>query len=214
MARPATDEEMMRRCFHLAAQSAREGGYPYAAVIARKGHAIAEGTNRVSQERDVTRHAELVALTKAQTRLARTSLDDCTLYANIEPCALCCYAIRETRIARVVFGLSSPVMGGHSRWDVLGDELLSSRMPEVFPPPPEILAGFLSDEADASLRRSSPIFWAFARSRGLLRRGDDLPRLDPDPDRRPKRPRGGARETAMRLLRTNLFDRFGRGGSR
>jgi len=69
----------------------------------------------VSQDRDVTRHAEAVALTEAQRTLGCTSLDDCTLYANVEPCALCSYAIREARIGRVVYGVSSPVMGGHPR---------------------------------------------------------------------------------------------------
>ena len=136
--------------------------------MTNKGRTIVETTNRVSYERDVTRHAEIVAISEAQRRLGCTSLDDCTLYANVEPCALCSYAIRETRISRVVFGLSSPVMGGHSRWNILGDPTLSAAMPEVFAPPPDVCANFLSDEADAALRRASPILWAVTRSRGLF----------------------------------------------
>jgi len=206
----AADERMMRCCFELAARSAREGGYPFAAIVVREGRAIAEATNRVSQERDVTRHAESVALTEGQKTLGCTSLDDCTLYAIAEPCALCSYAIREARIARVVFGLSSPVMGGYSRWNILGDALLSSRMPEVFAPPPDIVADFLSDEAAAAFRRSAPMAWAYVRSRGLFCYGDDL---DPVPVRAQKRSRHTLAENAMRLLRLQLFDRFGRGGA-
>ncbi len=54
---PATlvsDEQTMRRCFALAALSARDGGYPFAAIVTKKGITIAEATNRVSQDRDVT----------------------------------------------------------------------------------------------------------------------------------------------------------------
>ncbi len=204
------DEQTMRRCFTLAARSAREGGYPFAAIVTQKTTTIAEAINRVSQDRDVTRHAEAVALTEAQRTLGCTSLDDCTLYANVEPCALCSYAIRETRVARVVYGLSSPVMGGHSRWDILGDELLSSRMPEVFAPPPEIVAHFMSDEAAVAFRRAAPMAWADVRSRECFRCGEDLRGRRPDLERGRKRRRRGATEKAMRFLRLRVFDRFGR----
>ena len=210
LTRPASDEQTMRRCFDVAARSAREGGYPFAAIVTKKGSTIVEATNRVSQDRDVTRHAEAVALTEAQRTLKCTSLDDCTLYANVEPCALCSYAIREARIARVVYGLSSPVMGGHSRWDILSDELLSSKMPEIFAPPPEIVAHFMSGEAAAAFRRAAPAAWAYVRSRECFRCGDDLRRPWPDPERERKRRRRRATEKAMRLLRLQLFDRFGR----
>jgi len=204
LTRLARDEQTMRRCFTLAAQSARDGGYPFAAIVTKKGRTIVEATNRVSQDRDVMRHAEAVALTEAQRTLACISLDDCTLYANVEPCALCSYAIREARIARVVYGLSSPIMGGHSRWNILDDEVLSSRMREVFAPPPEIVADFLSDEAAVAFRRAAPAAWAYVRSRRCFGCGDD-----PARERRPRR--HGAAEKVMRL---QVFDRFGRGGAR
>ena len=55
---------------------------------------IAESINRVKQGKDVTRHAEVVAISGAQKALATTSLDDCEIYVNAEPCAFCAYAIR------------------------------------------------------------------------------------------------------------------------
>jgi tRNA(Arg) A34 adenosine deaminase TadA len=108
------DEEMMNRCIALSSDSAQQGEYPYAAVISRKDHFVCDSLNRVARDRDVTRHAEVVALAEAQKILGRTSLDDCTIYVNAEPCAFCCYAIRESRIGKVVFGLRSPLMGGLS----------------------------------------------------------------------------------------------------
>ena len=209
----ALDERIMRRCFEVAERSARDGGYPYSAIIARGERTISEATNRVSQDHDVTRHAEIVALVEAQRKLATTSLDDCALYAIVEPCAMCSYAIREARIALVAFGLSSPVMGGQLRWNILGDSLLSSRMPEVFAPPPDVVAGFLADEAAAAFQRASPLMWAFARSRDLLRGA-----CDGDVGahgaviEQSRRGHHGLGEPAMRLLRRMLFDRFGRSG--
>jgi tRNA(adenine34) deaminase len=207
----ARDEQLMRRCFDLAVESARRGGYPFASIVTRKGRTIIETTNRVSHDGDVTRHAEIVAISEAQRRFGCTSLDDCTLYANIEPCALCSYAIRETRISKVMFGLSSPIMGGYSRWNILGDLTLSAAIPEVFAPPPEIHANFLSGEADATLRRASPILWAFARSRGLFICQAGLEPRQPLAERRP---RNRTAEKAMRFMRRRVFDHFGGRGSR
>src|SRR5688572_2155989 len=108
------DAEMMRRAIALSVRSTEEGEYPYGVVIARGGELVAESINRVAHERDVTRHAEVVAISAAQKTLGSVSLDDCTIYVSAEPCAYCAYAIRESRIGRVVYGLSSPLMGGVS----------------------------------------------------------------------------------------------------
>ena len=107
----APDLQLMRRCIALAKSSRSDREYPFAAVVGRHGEFICEASNMVRREGDVTRHAEMVALSAAQQMLRTSSLDDCTLYSTVEPCAMCAYAIRETRIGRVIFGLQSPVMG-------------------------------------------------------------------------------------------------------
>jgi len=209
----ANDENLMRHCFALAARSAKQGEYPYAAVIARNGIIVAETTNKVAHDRDVTRHAELVAICQAQEALGSTDLADCTLYANMEPCAFCSYAIRESRVAKVFFSLRSPIMGGASRWNILGDRRLSDSMPEVFAPPPVVVAEFLSAEGDAALRKSAPLVWGYMRARGLL--ATPSPKGaggDPAHAGILRRARGlGVAEWIMRMLRRNFFDRFGRG---
>jgi tRNA(adenine34) deaminase len=202
------DDQAMQLCFDLAIESARRGDYPFAAIVARKGKIVAQATNRVSQEGDVTRHPEVVALAKAQKALGCTSLDGCTLYSNIEPRALCAYAVRETRIGKVVFALSSPHMGGFSRWNILGDEGLSRTMPDVFAPPPAVVAHFMSEDADRALRRASPIVWAATHSRGLLGRGTAIESAL----ERPLSARAKWKEQITRPLRRRVFDRFGRGG--
>jgi tRNA(adenine34) deaminase len=206
------DERMMRRCFELAAKSAGQGEYPYAALIVCDGTIVAETTNRVAHDRDVTRHAETVAISLAQEALASTDLSDCALYTNFEPCAFCCYAIRESRIGKVVFALRSPMMGGLSRWNILGDRKLSHNMPEVFAPPPVLVADFLCEEGDISLRQSAPTVWAFMHARGLL----GPPPPDGNDSDAAASATGYVRVIGwiMRALRRNFFDRFGRGGAR
>ena len=109
------DRAMMARCIALSVQSGEEGEYPYGVVIRREGEVITEATNRVAREHDVTRHAEVVAISQAQKALDTTSLEDCMIYVSAEPCAYCSYAIRESRMGRVVYGLRSPHMGGVSK---------------------------------------------------------------------------------------------------
>ena len=210
LAHPA-DARLMRRCFELARDAVGRRELPFGSVIARDGEEISAESNGVRQARDVTRHAEVCAIVSAQRRLDRASLEGCTLYTNVEPCAFCSYAIRESRIARVVFALASPVMGGASRWDVLQDHGLARELPEVFAPAPAVVGGFMAAEADAMLRESAPMMWAASRARGLFV-CEDADRLS----RKAARSEGllgGVYAGTMDLLRRRLFDRFSRGAA-
>jgi tRNA(adenine34) deaminase len=164
----AFDMAMMRRCIALAQSASSRKDYPFAAVIARRGEFICESLNMVRNERDVTRHAEMVAISSAQKKLGSTSLDECTIYSTIEPCAMCSYAIRESRIGRVIFGLRSPVMGGKSRWNILTDAGLSSTLPEVFASPPEVVSGCLHAEVEKVFQKRNPFIWEFVKARRIF----------------------------------------------
>lgn len=90
-----------------------------------------------------------IALSEAQKKLETKDLSACTLYTTVEPCAMCSFAIRETRIGRVVFSIKSPMMGGLSKWNFLRDTEVSRALPEVFGSIPEVIAGLLRQEAEA-----------------------------------------------------------------
>lgn len=123
---------MMERCIALSMEAAESRELPFACVVCREGEVVAEAINRVVRDSDVTRHAEILAISEAQRLLGRRDLSDCTIYSNVEPCPMCAFPIRETRIGRVVYAISSPMMGGLSKWNVLGDNEISNVMPEVF----------------------------------------------------------------------------------
>jgi tRNA(adenine34) deaminase len=200
------DRRMMMRAIALSKEAGAAGEYPYGVLICRAGKVVVESTNRVKHDSDVTRHAEVVAISAAQKALGSTSLDDCVIYGSAEPCVFCSYAIRESRIGRVVYGLHSPHMGGLSKWNVLEDESISRNMPEVFAPPPTIVAGFMAREADDALFEWSPLIWMAIKRRGIfVTEGPGTLR-----SREPSLARSRRRERLWGPLRRNFFDRFGR----
>jgi tRNA(adenine34) deaminase len=162
------DLKMMRRCVALSAEAVRAHELPFACVICKDGEVVVETTNRVIRDADVTRHAEIIAISEAQRILGRKDLSDCTLYSNVEPCPMCSFPIRETRISRVVYSISSPMMGGFSKWDVLSDREISDVMPQVFGKAPDISAGLMYRDAAAVWRSWNPLFWFGIRLRGCL----------------------------------------------
>jgi tRNA(adenine34) deaminase len=162
------DVHLMRRCIELSRSATFTGEFPFACVIGRDGEVVAEAANRVARDDDVTRHAELVAISAAQEKLGKGKLNGCTLYSNVEPCAMCSFPIRESRISRVAFAMSSPFMGGFSKWPILTDSEISSRMPEVFAAPPEVLVGLMRREAEAVWRSWNPLIWGIIKYRGCF----------------------------------------------
>jgi len=166
--REMTDEAMMARCIELSRIAVSKGEYPFGTVIALDGQIVAEAINRTIREEDVTRHAEIIALSHAQKAISREQLRRYTLYTNIEPCAMCSYCIREAWISRVVYALGSPVMGGLSKWNILRDEGMSERMPQVFGAVPEVVSGVLLHEAQRAWRDWNPLAWEMIKWRGLL----------------------------------------------
>jgi len=203
----AFDVIMMRRCIASAQSANASGEYPFAAVIARRGEFICESSNMVRAEGDLTRHAEMVAISSAQKQLRSTSLSDCTIYSTVEPCAMCSYAIRESRIGRVVFGLRSPVMGGNSRWNILTDDGLSSRLPEVFAPPPDVVSGCLHQQVQELFRKRNQFVWQFIKARKIFVEGSDLDRVETSSSKAGSDLWGGL----VNLARTSVLDRLWRG---
>ncbi len=169
----AIDQAMMTRCIELSRSGVAEGEYPFGTVIALDGQIIAEATNRTVREGDVSRHAEVIALALAQKAVGRPEMARATLYTNVEPCAMCSYCIREAWIGRVVYALSSPFMGGASKWNILRDREISSRVP-IFGPAPEVVSGVLARDVEQAWRAWNPVAFEMVRMRGVLTATDPL----------------------------------------
>ncbi len=162
-----SDVTFMERCIALAKSSIAAGEYPFAAVVVRNGVFLCESINKTKQDHDVNRHAEVAAISLAQ-KIQGRNLSNCTIYSTVEPCAQCSYAIREAQMGRVVYGLKSPLMGGHSRWNILSDKELSNILPEIFPPAPEIVSGFLQSEVEVLFQQWNPLIWHIIKKRRIF----------------------------------------------
>ena len=106
-----SDDYFMGEALRQAAKACAREEVPVGAVVVRDGRIIARAYNQVETLKDATAHAEMLALTQAESAVGDWRLTDCTLYVTKEPCPMCAGAIVHTRLARVVFGASDPKGG-------------------------------------------------------------------------------------------------------
>jgi tRNA(adenine34) deaminase len=101
---PPSDSDFMRRALLLAQRAADEGEVPVGALLVVGGEVVGEGWNQPIASNDPTAHAEIIALRAGAAALGNYRLGAATLYATLEPCAMCMGAVLNARVARVVFG--------------------------------------------------------------------------------------------------------------
>ncbi|MGN0673775.1 MAG: nucleoside deaminase [Anaerovoracaceae bacterium] len=98
------DEYFMDEAIREAEIAASEGEVPVGAVIVRDGVIIARAHNLVETLESSSAHAEMIAMHRAETELGVKWLTGCTLYATLEPCAMCAGAMVLARIERLCIG--------------------------------------------------------------------------------------------------------------
>lgn len=81
-----------------------KGEIPVGAVIVRNNEVISSAFNTKEQDKDVTSHAEIIAVKNASKLLNNWRLDDCDMYVTLEPCPMCGWVILQSRIKNIYFG--------------------------------------------------------------------------------------------------------------
>ena len=115
-----SDIEFMRAALSEAREAAERGEVPIGAVLVLNDRIIARAGNRTISDCDPTAHAEIVALRAASKIIGNYRLLGATLYVTIEPCAMCCGAMIQARISRIVYGADDARAGAvHSCFSVL-----------------------------------------------------------------------------------------------
>jgi tRNA(adenine34) deaminase len=139
------DAEAMQEALALAREAAAAGEVPVGAVAVLEGRVVGRGRNRREGSGDPTAHAELLAVQEAARALGRWRLTGVTVYATLEPCAMCAGALVLARIDRLVFGASDPKAGAvGSLQDLSADPRLNHRFP--------VVRGVLGDECAGLLQ--------------------------------------------------------------
>lgn len=101
----------MERALELAKIALINDEVPVGAVVVQNDKIISEAYNQKEQKNNSLLHAEIIAISKACDYKKSWYLDDCTLYTTMEPCMMCCGAISQSRIKKIVYLLKNEKYG-------------------------------------------------------------------------------------------------------
>ena len=123
----------------LAREAEAADEVPVGAVVVWDGEIVGRGRNSAAGLHDPTAHAEILALRAAAAAIGNYRLERATVYATLEPCAMCAGALVAARAERLVFGARDLRFGGvRSKFRLADSELLNHRA--------EIMEGVLAVE--------------------------------------------------------------------
>ncbi len=127
--------------------SAQRGEVPVGAcIVSPSGEVLARAGNRTLELKDVTAHAEILAIRAAAQHFGSERLTGCDLYVTLEPCAMCAGAISLARLKRIYFGADDPKMGAVENGPRFFTQPTCHHAPEVY--------GGIGEDAAAQLLRA------------------------------------------------------------
>jgi len=102
-----SDLYFMREALRQAHRALERDEVPIGAIVVHGGQIIARAFNQVEMLKDATAHAEMLAITQAESVIGDWRLHECDLYVTKEPCPMCAGALVHVRMKRVIFGCPS-----------------------------------------------------------------------------------------------------------
>jgi len=137
------DKKFMQFALQEAKIALTKGEIPVGAVIVKNGEIIAKTHNEKEILKDVTAHAEIIAIKEASEKLQEWRLENTCLYVTLEPCPMCAAAILYSRIPKIIFGAYDPLSGA------FGSNI---NMCEIIKTSAEIKGGILEQECSLILK--------------------------------------------------------------
>ena len=128
----------MQMALQQAEQAYEKGEIPVGAVLVADRKVLAKTHNSTEQLKDVTAHAEMLAITAGSAYLGNKYLINCRLYITLEPCPMCTGALFWSKIAQVIYGASDPKHGACRH--------------ENLHPKTELISGILAQESTLLLK--------------------------------------------------------------
>jgi len=101
----------MERAMEQAMLAFEQDEVPVGAIIVCDDRIIGRGYNQTEHLRDVTAHAEMIAISAACDFLGSKYLDECTLYVTLEPCVMCAGALKWTQMGKLIYGAADDKYG-------------------------------------------------------------------------------------------------------
>ena len=135
------DYNFMFAALSEAEKALEDNEVPVGAVIVHKHKIIGKGYNQVEKLNDPTAHAEMIAITAATNYLQSWRLNECSLYATVEPCIMCTGAALASRINLIYFSIFEPKFGAcGSLYNIAEEGKANHRI--------KIISGLMADESN------------------------------------------------------------------
>lgn len=138
-------ERFMKEALKEAKKAYDKLEVPVGAVIVKDGKVIARAHNVKEEKKDTTKHAEIIAISKASKKLESWRLMDCEMYVTLEPCSMCAGALINARIKKVYIGTMDEKTGAcGSVFNLLKDYTFNHTV--------EIETGILQEDCESMLK--------------------------------------------------------------
>ena len=138
-------EKFMQEAIKEAKKAYDKLEVPVGAVIVKDGKVIARAHNVKEKKKDTTKHAEIIAISKASKKLESWRLMDCEMYVTLEPCSMCAGALINARIKKVYIGTMDEKTGAcGSVFNLLKDYTFNHTV--------EIETGILQEDCESMLK--------------------------------------------------------------
>ena len=138
----------MRQAYKQAEMAFDEGEIPVGAIVVVDNQIIARAYNQTEKLKDVTAHAEMLAITSASGFLGAKYLSQCTLYVSLEPCIMCAGAIAWAQVQTLVFGAYDSKKG----FTTYQKQENSTANIQILHPKTNIISGILEKECSEIMR--------------------------------------------------------------
>lgn len=138
-------EKFMKEALKEAKKAYEKLEVPVGAVIVKDGKVIARAHNVKEGRKDTTKHAEILAISKASKKLESWRLTDCEMYVTLEPCSMCAGALINARVKKLYIGTMDEKTGAcGSVFNLLEDYTFNHKV--------EIETGILQQECETLLK--------------------------------------------------------------
>lgn len=102
------DQKIYKQLLKLTKKALRKSEIAVAAVIVKNNKIIASAYNKRQKQCDVTGHAEIIAIRKAEKKIRDWRLDGYDMYVTLKPCKMCEIIINESRIEQCFYLIDKP----------------------------------------------------------------------------------------------------------
>ncbi len=123
------EDLIKKQLLQLAYKAYKNNEIPVSAIVVKNNKIVAKSFNKREKSKDITAHAEVLAIKKAARKLKRWNLSDCILYVTLKPCDMCTEIIKQSRIKELYYLLEKPISKHDYKkttFSILDDKKVSS----------------------------------------------------------------------------------------